>query len=505
MRAVRIGESLVGDGQPCFVIAEAGSNHDGSLAQALALIDAAADAAADAVKFQVFRADRLYPKSAGVSEYLKLDRPIYDIVAELELPNEWLPELVARCRERGILFLASVFDEESVDLVDPFVEAFKVASYEMTQIPLLRHVAAKGKPVIVSTGTANLDEVRASVEAFRATGNEELVLLQCTAAYPAPIASLNVRAIPTLKAAFDLPVGLSDHSRDPVVAPVAAVAVGANMLEKHFTLSNELPGPDHRFAVEPDELRILVEQVRAAEAALGSGEKVVDPVEHELRSFARRSIFAARDIRAGERFTRENLAILRNGSLEAGLAPVRLDDLLGRRAARDIAAETAVREDDVSGDATIGLRLAGERDVRAVWEWRNEESAREASFDSEPVPFERHERWYRDRLADPDTLFYVVVAPDERPVGYVRFALAGGEAEISVALDASTRGRGYGTAAIRHGCEAVLGGGRAERVVAHVKRGNELSRSAFLRAGFVERRCVELGGEEALELVRPAS
>lgn len=348
MRTVHIGDSVVGDGHPCFVIAEAGSNHDGSLEQAFALIDAAAAAKADAVKFQVFRADRLYPKSAGVSEYLKLDRPIYDIVSELELPYEWLPKLVARCEERGILFLASVFDEESVDLVDPFVPAFKVASYEMTQIPLLRHVAAKGKPVIVSTGTADLDEVRASVDAFRATGNDELVLLQCTAAYPAPIESLNIRAIPTLKDAFGLPAGLSDHSRDPVVAPLAAVALGANMLEKHFTLDNGLPGPDHRFAVEPGELRTLVAQVRAAEAALGTGVKVADPVEAELRQFARRSIFASRAIRAGEQFTKENVTILRNGSLVAGLEPVRLDDVLRRRAARDLAAETAVREHDLA-------------------------------------------------------------------------------------------------------------------------------------------------------------
>jgi N-acetylneuraminate synthase len=345
---VRIGDSLVGDGYPCYIIAEAGSNHDGSLDQAYALIDAAADARADAVKFQVFRADRLYPKSAGVSEYLKLDRPIYDIVAELELPYEWLPLLVARCRERGIRFLASAFDEESADLVGPFVDAFKIASYEMTQIPLLRHVASMGKPVIVSTGTADLDEVRASVEAFRATGNDDLILLQCTAAYPAPIESLNIRALATLKSIFAVPAGLSDHSRDPVVAPIAAVAVGANVIEKHFTLSNSLPGPDHRFAVEPDELHLLVEKVREAEAALGNGEKTVDPVERELRQFARRSIFTARDIRAGEAFTRENLVILRNGALAPGLEPSRFDDLLGRHAARDLVTETSLRDLDVA-------------------------------------------------------------------------------------------------------------------------------------------------------------
>jgi N,N'-diacetyllegionaminate synthase len=347
-RTVTIGATPVGDGHPCFVIAEAGSNHDGSLEQAHRLIDVAADAGADAVKFQVFRADRLYPRSAGVSDYLKLDRPIYDIIADLELPYAWLPELHRHCAERDILFLASVFDEESCDLVDPFVEAFKVASYEMTQIPLLRHVATKGKPVIVSTGTAELAEVTATVEAFRATANADLVLLQCTAAYPAPIASLNVRALATLKAAYGLPTGLSDHSRDAVVAPVAAVALGANVIEKHYTLSNDLPGPDHRFAVEPHELAALVRAVRDAEAALGKGVKTVDPVEHELRRFARRSIFALRDIAEGEEFTHDNVAILRNGSLEPGLEPVRLDEVLARRARRAIAAETGIREEHVA-------------------------------------------------------------------------------------------------------------------------------------------------------------
>jgi sialic acid synthase SpsE len=345
---VRLAGTEVADGEPCYVIAEAGSNHDGSCEQAHRLIDAAADANANAVKFQVFRADRLYAKSAGTSDYLGIDRPIHDVIADLELPHEWLPELAAHCRERDIAFLASAFDEQSVDAVDPFVPAWKVASYELTQIPLLRHVATKGKPLILSTGTADLGEIGRSVEEIYATGNRELVLLQCTAAYPAPLASLNIRAIATLKKAFGVPTGLSDHSRDPVVAPVAAVALGANVLEKHFTLSNDLPGPDHRFAVEPHELRLLVEKVREAEMALGSGVKIVDPVEGELRRFARRSVFAVRDVAVGEPFTLENICVLRNGNLEPGLEPARLDDVLARRAARTVQAETALQEGDLA-------------------------------------------------------------------------------------------------------------------------------------------------------------
>jgi len=186
---ITIGGRRIQDGHPCFIIAEAGSNHDGKLDQALQLIDAAAEAGADAVKFQLFRAARLYPKSSGRSEYLNNPRSIYDIMAEMEMPYDWLPHLAARCRTGGVLFLGSVFDEESVDRLDPYVEAFKIASYEMTHLPLVRYVARKGKPVILSTGTADLDEVAETVDEFRRTGNERLVLMQCTAAYPAPLES----------------------------------------------------------------------------------------------------------------------------------------------------------------------------------------------------------------------------------------------------------------------------------------------------------------------------
>ncbi len=291
---IQIGAREVGDGRPCFVIAEAGSNHNGSLEQARCLIDAAADAGADAVKFQIFRAERLYPRSAGLSDYLGVQKSIFDVIAELEVPFGWIPALAEHCRARQVVFLASAFDEESVDALDPYVPAFKVASYEMTHYPLLRHTAAKGKPVLVSTGTATLDEVAEMVDVFRATGNPGLVLMQCTAAYPAPLESLNVRVVPALKAAFGVPVGLSDHSRDAVIGPLAAVAVGANSVEKHFTLGNRLPGPDHRFGLEPDELRRMVEAVRETERALGDGRKSVHPVEEELRHFARRSVFTRR-------------------------------------------------------------------------------------------------------------------------------------------------------------------------------------------------------------------
>jgi N-acetylneuraminate synthase len=344
---IRIGERWIGAGEPVFVIAEAGSNHNGSFEQALRLIDVAAEAGADAVKFQHFKAARLYPRSAGESDYLKVRRSIYDIIEEMETPDDWVPRLAAHCASRGVAFMSTPFDESAVDALAPYVPAFKVASYEMTHHPLLRRVAGVGKPVIMSTGTATLDEVCRAVDVVRATGNDALVVLQCTASYPTPPEAVNARALVALRDATGCLTGLSDHSRDPIVAPVVAVALGACVIEKHFTLSNDLPGPDHAFAIEPSELRALVRGVRQAEQVLGHGRKETLPEEEELRGFARRSIFSTRSIACGEALSEHNVAVLRTGKLGAALAPAALDQVLGRKAARAIGAETLIRFEDL--------------------------------------------------------------------------------------------------------------------------------------------------------------
>lgn len=347
VRAIRIGDRPVGDGLPVFVIAEAGSNHNGSYEQALRLVDVAVEAGADAVKFQTFKAGRMYPRSAGESDYLNIARPIYDIIEQMEMPDEWVPRLAEYCRARRIEFMSTPFDEASADLLAPYVNVFKVASYEMTHTPLVRHVARFGKPVIISTGTAEIGEVVNAVNAISHEGNDAVVVCQCTAAYPTPPEDLNVRALVQLREATGCLVGLSDHSRDPIIAPIAAVAMGACVLEKHFTLSNSLPGPDHRFAVEPHELRQLVASVRTAECMLGHGRKELLPSERELHAFARRSIFATRSIRAGERLAADSVAVLRCGNLGYGLDPEEYDRVLGRTAGRDISAESLIQLSDL--------------------------------------------------------------------------------------------------------------------------------------------------------------
>jgi N-acetylneuraminate synthase len=343
LNPIRLGKRNIGESEAVYVIAEAGSNHNGSLAQAVELIEIAAQCGADAVKFQLFRANRLYPRTGGSSDYLKDSRSIYDIVREMEMPIDWIPRLSERAAEVGVDFLVTAFDERLADEIEPFVPAFKIASYEMTHEPLVRWISRKGKPIFVSTGTATLEEVGDALKTIRAAGNEKIVLLQCTAKYPAPLSSLNLRAMETLRQKFNVPVGLSDHSREPVVGPVAAVALGAVAIEKHFTVDNELPGPDHRFAVVPDELAAMVAAIRGATLAMGSGVKEPQPEESELREFARRSIFAVRSIAAGERLTPENVAVLRCGKIGYGLHPREYAAVLGRTASRTISTDELIR------------------------------------------------------------------------------------------------------------------------------------------------------------------
>lgn len=347
MNRIKIDNKSVGKDDPVYIVAEAGSNHNGNLEQALRLIDVATEAGADAVKFQNFKAARMYPKSAGESDYLKVNKSIYSIIEQMEMPDAWLPQLSGYCSEKGIEFISSPFDEESADLLAPYLNVFKIASYEMTHTPLLRHIARLNKPLIVSTGTATLDEVMKAVKVIVEEGNEQIILLQCTASYPTPPEAINARALVALREATGCLVGLSDHSRDPVIAPIVATALGACLIEKHFTLSNRLPGPDHEFALEPDELRRLVVSVRAAERVLGHGRKEVLPEERELHAFARRSIFAKHAIKAGEILGPDNIAVLRCGKLGYGLPPDQYENLIGRAAVRDISAESLIQHSDL--------------------------------------------------------------------------------------------------------------------------------------------------------------
>ena len=347
----RIGDKTIGAGAPVFVIAEAGSNHNGDLDQAICLVDIAAASGADAVKFQTFSASKIYPKTSNAVEYLKnlgVTKSIYQIIQEMEMPPEWIPALAKRSRDKGILFMSTPFDEGAIDALGPHVDAFKIASYEMTHLPLIRYAARKGKPIIFSTGAAtDLDEVRATVDAIRGAGNKQIVALQCTAKYPAPADAMNLRALVTMRNELGVHTGLSDHSRDPYTAPVSAVALGAVVIEKHYTISRRLPGPDHSFAIEPDELTAMVAAIRSVSAMLGDGVKRLHVAEHELVNY-RRAIYTIKDVKKSDVFTLDGVAILRKPGVAArGLRPDDIERVLGRRATRDLQAFTLLEESDI--------------------------------------------------------------------------------------------------------------------------------------------------------------
>lgn len=344
---VKIGPYKIGKGQPSFIIAEAGSNHNKNFSLAKKLIKAAVAAQANAVKFQLFVPDKLYAAGAGSADYLGDSQSIHEILDAVKMPTTWIQKLSLECKTKKILFLCSAFDETSVDLIDPYVAAHKIASYELTHLPLIKHIAKKGKPILLSTAMANIDEIQEALEVIAKTGNRNVVLMQCTACYPNPIEDSHLRVIPALQDRFHIPVGLSDHSRNPFVNPIAATALGGNILEKHFTLDNNLPGPDHQFAITPDELHTLIQSVRETEMALGSPLKKLLPVEKELFTFARRHIHAIRPIKKGEKLSKENIAILRSGKVSPGLPPRDFEWVCGKRAARNISQGRGIRKGDV--------------------------------------------------------------------------------------------------------------------------------------------------------------
>lgn len=331
-----------------FVIAEAGVNHNGSLDLALRLVDAAAGAGADAVKFQSFRAERVAVAGAPKADYQKAATGSAEgqlaMLKALELSESDHRALALRCAERGIRFLSTPFDEESADLLRGLgVERFKIPSGEITNTPLLRHVARFGLPLLVSTGMADLGEVDVCVRTLREAGGGAITLLHCVTEYPAPPDQINLRAMETMRRAFGLDVGYSDHSAGLEIA-FAAVALGASVLEKHFTLDRSLPGPDHAASLEPAELRALVAGIRAIESSLGNGAKVPAACELGNRSVVRRSLVAARTLRPGETIAARDLAARRPGS---GIPPTSIDAVAGRKVARSVEAGSLLAWEDL--------------------------------------------------------------------------------------------------------------------------------------------------------------
>ncbi len=344
---MRIADREIGPGRPAYIIAEMSANHGQSYERAEAIIRAVAQAGADAVKLQTYTADTLTipcdDEPFRIKGTLWEGRTLHDLYGEAYTPWEWQPRLAAVARELGVQLFSTPFDATAVDFLESMdVPAHKVASFEIVDIPLLRCIAATGKPVVMSTGMASLAEIDEAVRTLREGGCTQLALLKCTSAYPAPPDSMHLRTIPHLAEAFGVPAGLSDHTLGTAV-PVAAVALGACIIEKHFTLSRAEGGPDAAFSLEPDEFSEMVRAVRMAEAALGQVNYAVSDKEQQSRVF-RRSLFVVRNVKQGEAFTPDNVRSIRPAH---GLHPRHYDEILGRRAARDIACGTPLSWDAI--------------------------------------------------------------------------------------------------------------------------------------------------------------
>jgi N,N'-diacetyllegionaminate synthase len=343
---ILIGQQVIGTGSQVFVVAEIGINHDGSVSQAQKLIDAAAASGADAVKFQSYRVDRLLiPSRDRYAQQGEGGESAYQMLRRCELSWEAQEKLKKHADERGILFLSTPFDEDSADFLDSLgVPVFKIASSDLTHVPLLRHVASKGKPILLSTGMSFLSEVADALHTLRSAGAREILLMHCISAYPVLPQHMNLRALQTLQSYFELSVGLSDHS-EGILLSLVAVALGAVLLEKHFTLDKNASGPDHKASIDPHDLKQLVECLRNVEASLGDGRKRPSDIEEENRLFGRRSIVAAVDIRAQETIAPWMLAFKRPGS---GLEPRYHEKVIGMTARRNIGKDTILQWEDLA-------------------------------------------------------------------------------------------------------------------------------------------------------------
>ncbi len=349
---ILIGQKVIGSESAVFVVAEIGINHDGSASQAEKLIDAAAESGADAVKFQSYRVDRLLiPSRERYAQQMDGAESAYQMLRRCELSWEDQAKLKKHADAKGVLFISTPFDEESADFLDSIgVPAFKIASADVTHVPLLRHVASKGKPVLLSTGMSFLGEVADAIYHLRSAGAKEILLMHCVSSYPASPKHMNLRALQTLRSYFELSVGLSDHS-EGIHLPLVATALGAVLIEKHFTLDKNASGPDHKASIDPHDLKLLVKNLRDVEASLGDGRKRPSDAEEESRVSCRRSIVAAVDIRAHETVARWMLTFKRPGS---GLEPRHLEKILGMTARRNIGKDTILQWEDLATPETSG-------------------------------------------------------------------------------------------------------------------------------------------------------
>ncbi len=485
MTTLQIGSRILGEGHPVFVVAELSANHGANRDIALRTVEAAAKCGADAIKLQTYTPDTLTLHSDSEHFVVRTKnewagRTLYDLYAEAMTPWEWHAELKAAAESLGLVFFSTPFDVTAVEYLESLgTVVHKVASFELTDLTLVEHVARRGHPMILSTGMATLGEIEEAVSACRAVGNEQLALLRCVSAYPARPEAMGLASLRAL-ASFGTVVGLSDHTRDATAA-ITAVALGAKLVEKHFILDRSVGGPDAFFSLEPAEFTQLVRSVHDAERAVGVPR--FGPSADEISSLRfRRSLFVATHVAKGDVLTCDHVRSVRPA---AGILPKHLPDVLGRVATTDLEAATPLGWDHVGERpaARVQLRVATQGDSALLLEWRNDELTRGMSKSTAAVTPEEHARWLDSALQPGGARALFVATLGDAVVGQVRLDREGTTTEVSLTLAPAQRGKGLAVELLR-AAESQAKQHGIRTFWATIRVENARSVAAFKRAGF---------------------
>lgn len=479
---IKIGNRVIGAGHPAYIIAEMSANHAGSIERAKEIIRAAKECGADCVKIQTYTPDTLTIDCHN--SYFHIDNGtwegenLYGLYQKAFTPWEWHQALKEEADRVGIDFLSTPFDNTAVDFLEDLGMSFyKIASFEMVDLPLLRYVASKGKPIIMSTGMGTREEIQEAIDTIYATGNHQLAILKCSSAYPANPADMHLSTIRDMAESFGCPVGLSDHSMGSLSA-ATAVALGASVIEKHFCISREIENPDASFSMTPYEFKEMVEEIRKVEAALGKPS--YGPSEQEKNSVVfRRSIFVVKDIKAGEPITSDNIRVIRPGY---GLMPREYDFVLGKTCTADVERGMPLTADLVQDYMQVIEADLSHMDL--IYELASDPETRAQSFITEAIPYATHKLWFVKTLENPDRKLYVVLHGDV-PVGSYRLDLEGDQAEIGYTVAPGYRHRGYGKELLKYGEKQAKALG-LKVLTAQVKKGNAASLKLFRSLGYTE-------------------
>ena len=490
MKTFKINNRIIGEGYPAYIIAEMSANHASSIERAKEIIRAAKESGADCVKIQTYTPDTITMNCDN--EYFQIAQgawngeTLYQLYGKAYTPWEWTKELKEVAERVGIDFFSTPFDNTAVDFLEELgMDFYKIASFELVDLPLIKYVAQRGKPIILSTGMASFEEIEEAAETIRATGNEQFAFLRCASAYPAISDEMNLATMMDMGKKFDVPVGLSDHSMGGLAA-VAAVAMGAAIIEKHFCISRGIDNPDSFFSMEPEEFAQMVQGIRQVEKAKGIVNYGVTEQEKTNHIF-RKSIFVTNDIQAGEKITKENIRVIRPGY---GLHPREYEHVLGKTVVKDIERGTPLEAGVIA--EYLELRPATIEDSQMIYEWANDAETRKQSFSTEDISWETHKVWYEDCMKRTERKLYVCYHADV-PIGQYRIDFANEEeVVVSYSIAPKYRKRGYGVEMLKVGEMTIKKQFPSVcRMKAEVKIENTASQKMLLRNGYIKVECEE--------------